>query len=79
MQAAALLREDGIPEHDIARQVLSGEPVSKAEFDAAKQAKQRLLGDQDFVRRYLSGDGEAKRQMALLNVVITRDIKETAA
>ncbi|UFW92102.1 hypothetical protein BjapCC829_48515 (plasmid) [Bradyrhizobium barranii] len=37
---------------------------------AATATKARLMKDQDFTARYMAGDGEAKRTMTLLNVII---------
>lgn len=75
VQTAQLLRDGGVHEPDIARQVISNEAVAQAEHDAAKVARDRLMKNPEFVRKYLSGEGEAVRQMTLLNVVITREIK----
>lgn len=78
IETSKLLREGGVDDPAIHRQVLSGEPVSQAEFDAAKSERARLERDHDFQKRYLSGDGAAVRQMTLLNVILTRDVKEAA-
>ena len=75
IKTAQFLRDAGIDDPAVIRQVLSNETVSREEFEIAKSTKARLLRDHDFSRRYLSGDGEAVRQMTLLNVILTRDTK----
>ena len=54
VRAANTLREQGIPAEAI-KQVFKGEPVSQAEFDAAAAAKKDLMGDSDFVAKWLEG------------------------
>ena len=75
VRTAEFLRASGVDDPAVIRQVLTNEKVSQEEFDAAKSTKARLLRDHDFSRRYLSGDGEAVRQMTLLNVILTRETK----
>jgi hypothetical protein len=41
--------------------------------------KNRLTRDLEWTKRYLSNEGEAVRQMALLNVVLTRPVKQESA
>jgi hypothetical protein len=73
------LRESGIGDANVIRQVLAGDPVTPEEHSAASQTKARLMNDQDFVKRYTAGDGEAKRQMTLLNIVVSSPVKRSAA
>jgi hypothetical protein len=73
------LREAGIGDANVIRQVLAGDPVTPEEHAAATETKARLMRDNDFVTRYTAGDGEAKRQMTLLNIVVSSPIKRTAA
>lgn len=73
------LRDSGIGDANVIRQVLAGDPVTPEEHAAATETKARLMNDQDFVKRYTAGDGEAKRQMTLLNIVVSSPIKRTAA
>jgi hypothetical protein len=79
VQTAVLLRDAGVDDPAVLRQVLSNAPVSAAERDAAQSMKSRLMKDHNFQTRYLSGDGDAVRQMALLNVVLTREVKTEEA
>ncbi|TQF28784.1 hypothetical protein [Bradyrhizobium sp. UNPA324] len=76
---AAMLREGGISDTGVIRQVLAGDSVTPQEHAAASETKARLMNDQAFVARYTAGDGEAKRQMTLLNVIISSSIKVAAA
>jgi hypothetical protein len=76
--AAEALRGQGIPS-EVIGQALKGEPVSQAEFDAAAKVKADLLGNKEFVVKYLSGDREAVRQMTLLNVISVAGAKRAAA
>jgi len=73
------LRGMGIHEENVARSVLDGSPVSAEERNQASIAKDRLMKDVDWTKKYLAGDGEARRQMGLLNVILTRSVKESAA
>jgi hypothetical protein len=79
IHTAAFLRDSGVDEPAIIRQVLTGSPVSKQEFEAAQSMKSQLLKDHEFQKLYLSGDGAAVRQMTLLNIVLTRPVKSEAA
>jgi hypothetical protein len=79
VNTAEYLRGVGIDDPAIISQVLTNEPVSQHEFDAAKSMRSRLERDHDFQKKYLSGDGEAVRQMTLLNVILTRPVKREAA
>ncbi|MEH2485422.1 hypothetical protein [Bradyrhizobium sp. AZCC 2230] len=72
------LRASGIGDTGVIRQVLAGEPVTPEEHATATETKARLMNDQDFVKRYTAGDGEAKRQMTLLNIVISSPKKSAA-
>ncbi|UQR67713.1 hypothetical protein LRP30_21740 [Bradyrhizobium sp. C-145] len=76
---AEMLRERGVSDTGVIRQVLAGDSVTPQEHAAAMETKARLMNDQAFVARYTAGDGEAKRQMTLLNVIISSSIKVAAA
>jgi hypothetical protein len=79
VRTAEFLRGSGIDDPAILRQVLSNESISQQEVDAAKAMKNRLTRDLEWTKRYLSNEGEAVRQMALLNVVLTRPVKQESA
>jgi hypothetical protein len=75
VKAVPELRSAGMGD-DVIKQVLSDQPVSRAEYDAVKSWHDGALRDQDFTRRYLAGDREAVRQMTLASVVLSSDIAE---
>ncbi|MCK1542207.1 hypothetical protein IVA98_32935 [Bradyrhizobium sp. 160] len=77
--AAEMLREAGVRDTAVIRQVLTGEAVSAEEHAAATETKARLMANHDFAKRYVSGDGEARREMTLLNVILSSPIKGAAA
>lgn len=77
-QTVEVLRGLGIHEESVARSVLTDSAVSVAERQQAAAAKDRLMKDQDFVKKFLAGDGDARRQMGLLNVILTRGVKASA-
>ncbi|HEY1982968.1 MAG TPA: hypothetical protein VGH13_23050 [Xanthobacteraceae bacterium] len=74
MQSAEWLREMGIDDKSI-RQILTGAEVSKQEFDAAKTRRSDRMQDAEFVKRWLSGNREAAREMTLLNIIIASGVK----
>jgi hypothetical protein len=76
---AGMLRDSGITDPAIIKQVLTNEEVSQQEFDAAHAMRSRLEKDHDWQKKFLSGDGEAVRQMMLLNIILTRPVKRGAA
>jgi hypothetical protein len=78
IQGAGWMREQGI-EPAVIKQVLKGEPVSQAEFDAAAKAKADLLRNKEFVAKWLAGDREAVRQMTLLHIIGVAGAKKAAA
>jgi hypothetical protein len=69
MQTAALLREVGLTDSQI-KQSLAGKPVPKAEYDAIKTMRSDRLGNKEWTAKYLSGDAQARREMALMNTVV---------
>lgn len=74
---AEMLRAVGADDA-VVRQVLAGEPVSASEHAAASAARARLMKDHDFTAKYLAGDGESRRALTMLNIVISSPIKAVA-
>lgn len=74
MTAAAALKDTGVNDAVI-RQALEGKPVSKEEYQLVKNHKADLLGDKDFVTKYLSGDRSARRTMTLVQVALAAGYK----
>lgn len=76
---ASALQEIGIADQ-ITREVLAGtHKVTQAEFDMTKQWKTDRMRDKDWVDQYLSGDREARRKMALANLILSGGIKAAPA
>jgi hypothetical protein len=59
-------------------QVIGGEKVTKAEFDAAKAWQARHLADNAWTKRLLDGDADAKRELFLCSVILSSGIKEAS-
>jgi hypothetical protein len=64
---------------DAVKQLLSGAPVSKAEYDQVKQLRADALSDADFVTRLLKNDRAAVRDLTHANIVIVGGHRESAA
>lgn len=75
---AAMLRESGINDDSVIRQAVAGQPVTAEEHAAATEEKARLMRDSDWTAKYLAGDGECKRQMRLISIVLSAPIKRVA-
>jgi hypothetical protein len=78
MQAAADLRERGIDDA-IIKQALAGDGVSEAEYSAAVKLKADLLGDSDFVKKWLGGDRAAAQRMTAIHIILANGVKKAAA
>jgi hypothetical protein len=79
--AVEWLRELGIQDA-AASQILRGDKVSAEEFQATKNWKAAAMADtgpDGFVAKYLAGDAEAKRKMALADGILTNGVKAAAA
>jgi hypothetical protein len=72
------LREAGLTD-DVIRQAVRGDTVTQAEHDAAKRAKESLLRDNDFVRKFLEKNGPEFERMMLIDVILTSPIKAEKA
>lgn len=82
-QGADMLRDMGVRE-DVIRQVLAGEPVSRAEHERVKQWKSDIMVSTQeeavkFRAAYLKGDPVAVRTMLNANIVLGSPLKEEAA
>ena len=76
---ASMLRETGIRD-EIIKDVLAGtHQVTKAEYDATVRWKADHLSNAEWGKRLTSGDNEARRELALANIIITGGIKEESA
>lgn len=75
-KAVPNFREMGIRD-EVIREVLEDRTVSQHDHDMAENWRNLRLKDSNFVKQYLSGDGEAVRLMTLANIVLTAAIKKT--
>jgi hypothetical protein len=75
---AAMFRELGM-RTEVASQLLRGEPVSPLEYELVSNWKKEHMGDEDFVKRFLSGGIKERQQMLIANSVLVNGIKRTAA
>jgi hypothetical protein len=76
--AAGMFRDLGIRD-DVIRQTLTGQEVTQAEHDAVKNLKAERMRDHAWVREYMAGNGQHKRDMMLMNIVLTSPIKAGVA
>jgi hypothetical protein len=68
-------RSHGVGE-DILAQVREGKPVSAREYELAEHKRTSLMSDKGFVQKYLDGDSESRRTMALISIILGSKIKE---
>jgi hypothetical protein len=74
-EAVPFLREAGLSD-DVIRQVFTDQEVTQKEFDLATQWKAQRFRDQEWVKRFLSGEPDAGRQMMAANIILNSAIKE---
>jgi hypothetical protein len=71
----ATFRSFGVGE-DVLEQVRSGKPVSEQEYTLAQHKKTSLMQDRAWVQKYLDGDQDARRTMAMISIILGSKIKE---
>jgi hypothetical protein len=76
--AAQMFRDIGIRD-EVIRETLTGKEVTQAEHDAVKALKAERMRDHAWVKEYMAGNGQHKREMMLMNIVLTSRIKSGAA
>jgi hypothetical protein len=74
----AMFRSLGIRD-EVTSQFLRGEPVSVLEYELVANFKKEKMGDEDFIKRFLSGGIKERQQMLIANSVLVNGIKRTAA
>jgi hypothetical protein len=72
---AGMLREIGISE-PVIEQTLRGHEVSALEMKQVEAWRARAMSDQTFVKLWLSGDMEARRKMALSQIIVSGAVKD---
>jgi hypothetical protein len=76
--AAEMLRDLGMPA-DVIKETLSGKTAVTQEFyDKIAGWKKNAMTDSEWSKRLLSGDGKARSQLTLANIILTGGIKEQA-
>jgi hypothetical protein len=70
------VREDGLDIRDqVLQEAITGAPVSQQEHDLAKQWMARHMADQEWSRKLLANDPDARRELFLASVILKSDIK----
>jgi hypothetical protein len=72
---AGMLREIGISE-PVIEQTLRGHEVSALEMKQVEAWRARAMSDQAFIKSWLSGDMEARRKMALSQIIVSGGVKD---
>jgi hypothetical protein len=68
-------RSYGVPEV-VLEQVRAGKPVTEQEYTLAQAKKSSLMQDKGWVQKYLDGDQDARRTMAMISIILGSKIKE---
>jgi hypothetical protein len=76
--AAGWFRELGISDQIIS-EFLRGGQVTPQEYEAVANWKKEHMGDEDWVKKYLSGDVKARQQMMLADTVLVNGVKSEKA
>ena len=76
--AAQMLREVGIRD-EVIRETLTGKGVTQAEHDAVARLKAERMRDHAWTKEFLAGNGEHKRDMMLMNIVLSSSVKKGEA
>jgi hypothetical protein len=72
----SMWRSYGVGE-DVLAQVREGKPVSAQEYELAQHKRTALMSDRAWVGKYLDGDVKARRQMALVSIILGSKIGES--
>jgi hypothetical protein len=76
---AGHLRDIGIRD-EIIKDVIAGtHTVTKEEYAATERWKAEHMRDQEWVKRYLAGDGDTNEKMTLANIILSGGIREGKA
>jgi hypothetical protein len=74
----ALFRGLGISDA-VTSQFLRGEQVTPQEYELVANWKKEQMGDEAFVKRFLSGDVKARQQMLIADTVLVNGVKSKVA
>jgi hypothetical protein len=75
ISAVAGFRELGVGDEAL-RELLTGKQTNKETFDRVAEFRQTLLRDPEWMKRWLGGDLECRKQMALCNIVKLGGVKK---
>jgi hypothetical protein len=75
---AGWFRELGIRD-EVTSEFLRGEKVTVQEYEAVSNWKKIQMGNEEWVKKYLSGDVEARQKMMIANTVLVNGAKENKA
>jgi hypothetical protein len=78
VSATAMFRDLGIKD-EIIRETLAGREYPQAEHDAVKALKAERMRDHAWVKEFLAGNGQHKRDAMLMDIVLSSPIKEAVA
>jgi hypothetical protein len=67
-------RRQGVTDENVLKQVRERTPVTEREVQLAQYKRDVLRADKGWVKSYLDGDREARRTMALLNIVLASPV-----
>jgi hypothetical protein len=76
--ATKMFRELGIRD-EVIRETLTDRPVTQQEHDVVAKWKADRMRDSEYVKKWLSGEGEQAREMMLANIVLSSSIKKEAS
>jgi hypothetical protein len=60
---------------EVLQQVRERRPVSTEEYQRAAAEKKQLFRDKEWVRKYFDGDRAARRQMALISIILGSEVR----
>jgi hypothetical protein len=72
-----MLRAAGIRD-EVIREFLTGQPISAQEQKLVAARKAERLRDHEFVKRFMAGDGEQRREMLLIDLILNAPTKTAA-
>ena len=61
---------------DVAQEVLDGRPASPAEHEGARQLREHLFNDEDWIERYNKGDLRARQQVEYINLILSKPVRD---
>lgn len=76
-QTADVLRDHGIRE-EVIRETLEARPASDQDRAIALAWKNQHMRDEGWVKRYMTGDSDARREMTLANIILSSPQPEKA-